>query len=78
VLAERQLVNVAHEMAVAAGVRPPAVRIIVSPAVNAVAIGLTTDDATLLATEGFIARLDRDERQAIAAHLIGSVRAPGS
>jgi Zn-dependent protease with chaperone function len=73
VLAERQLVNVAHEMAVAAGVRPPAVRIIVSPAVNAVAIGLTTDDATLLATEGFIARLDRDERQAVVAHLIGSI-----
>ena len=73
VLAERQLVNVAHEMAVAAGVRPPEVRIIVSPAVNAVAIGLTTDDATLLATEGFIERLDRDERQAVVAHLVGSV-----
>ncbi len=73
VLAERQLVNVAIEMAVAAGVRPPAVRIITSPAANAVAIGLTTDDATLLATEGFLERLDRDERQAIVAHLVGSV-----
>jgi Zn-dependent protease with chaperone function len=73
VLAERQLVNVAHEMAVAAGVRPPAVRIIESPAVNAVAVGLTTDDATLLATRGFLERLDRDERQAIVAHLVGSV-----
>jgi Zn-dependent protease with chaperone function len=72
-LAEQQLVNVVHEMAVAAGVRPPAVRIIVSPAVNAVAIGLTTDDATLLATEGFLRRLDRDERQAVVAHLIGSI-----
>ena len=72
-LAEQQLVNVVHEMAVAAGVRPPVVRIIVSPAVNAVAIGLTMDDATVLATEGFIARLDRDERQAVVAHLIGSI-----
>jgi Zn-dependent protease with chaperone function len=72
-LAERQLVNVVHEMAVAAGVRPPVVRIIVSPAVNAVAIGLTTGDATVLATEGFITRLDRDERQAVVAHLIGSI-----
>ena len=72
-LAEQQLVNVVHEMAVAAGVRPPVVRIIVSTAVNAVAIGLTNDDATLLATEGFITRLDRDERQAVVAHLVGSI-----
>ena len=73
VLKELQLANVVQEMAVAAGVRPPAVRIIESPAVNAVAIGLTTDDAVLLATTGFLDRLDRDERQAIVAHLIGSV-----
>ena len=73
VLAEQQLTNLATEMAVAAGVRPPAVRVIASPAVNAVAIGLTTDDATLLATDGFLERLDRDERQAIVAHLVGSV-----
>ena len=73
VLAEQQLINAAQEMAVAAGVRPSAVRIIASPAANAVAIGLTTDDATLLATEGFLEQLDRDERQAIVAHLVGSV-----
>jgi Zn-dependent protease with chaperone function len=73
VLAEQQLVNVATEMAVAAGVRPPAVRIITSPAVNAVAIGLTSEDTTLLATEGLLEHLERDERQAIVAHLVGSV-----
>ena len=73
VLAEQQLANIVQEMAVAAGVPPPAVRIIESPAVNAVAIGLTTDDAMLLATTGFLDRLDRDERQAVVAHLVGSV-----
>jgi len=73
VLVEQQLANVVQEMAIAAGVPPPAVRIIESPAVNAVAIGLTTDDAVLLATTGFLDRLDRDERQAIVAHLVGSV-----
>jgi Zn-dependent protease with chaperone function len=73
VLKEQQLGNVVQEMAVAAGVAPPAVRIIESPAVNAVAIGLTTEDAVILATTGFLERLDRDERQAIVAHLIGSV-----
>ena len=71
--AERQLCNVVEEMAIAAGVSPPKVRIIESAAVNAVAVGLTVDDATILATQGFLDRLDRDERQAIVAHLVGSV-----
>ena len=70
---ERQLSNVVEEMAIAAGVQPPPVRIIESPAVNAVAVGLRGSDAVLLATEGFIETLDRDERQAIVAHLMGSV-----
>jgi Zn-dependent protease with chaperone function len=72
-LAEQQLVNVVAEMAVAAGVNPPSVRVIASPTVNAVAVGLTTQDATLLVTDGFLEQLDRDERQAIVAHLVGSV-----
>lgn len=73
VLAERQLANVVEEMAIAAGVRPPRVRIIESPAVNAVAVGISHEDAVILVTSGFLERLDRDERQAIIAHLTGSV-----
>jgi Zn-dependent protease with chaperone function len=72
-LAEQQLRNVVHEMAVSAGVPVPAVRIIESPAVNVVAIGLTTDDATILASEGFLRTLTRDERQAMVGHLVASV-----
>jgi len=72
-LAEQQVVNVVGEMAVAAGVRTPSVGVIESDAVNAVAVGLTTNDATILVTNGFLERLDRDERQAVVAHLIGSV-----
>ena len=72
-LAEQQVVNVVGEMAVAAGVREPAVGVIESDAVNAVAVGLTTNDATILVTKGFLDRLDRDERQAMVAHLIASV-----
>jgi Zn-dependent protease with chaperone function len=71
--AERQLCNVVEEMAIAAGVKPPNVRIIKSKAVNAVAVGLTIDDATILVTTSFLKKLDRDERQAIVAHLMGSV-----
>jgi Zn-dependent protease with chaperone function len=73
VLHERQLANVTEEMAIAAGVRPPRVRVMESDAVNAVAVGLTSDDSTIIATTGFLNRLDRDERQAIVAHLVGSV-----
>ena len=73
ILAEQQLANVVQEMAVAAGVPVPAVRIIESPAVNIVAIGLTTGDATILATEGLLRKLSREERQALVAHLVGSV-----
>ena len=72
-LAEQQMVNVVGEMAVAAGIRTPPVRVIDSDAVNAVAVGLTTNDATILVTTGFLERLDRDERQAMVAHLVGSV-----
>lgn len=72
-MVEQQIVNVVAEMAVAAGVSPPAVRVIDSATVNAVAVGLSIDDATLLFTSGFLERLDRDERQAIVAHLVGSV-----
>jgi len=72
-LTEQQMVNVVGEMAVAAGIRTPPVRVIDSDTVNAVAIGLTTNDATILVTTGFLERLDRDERQAVVAHLVGSV-----
>ena len=72
-LAEQQMVNVVAEMAVAAGVAPPSVRVIDSQTVNAVAVGLTVSDATVLVTSGFLERLDRDERQAMIAHLVASV-----
>ena len=72
-LAEQQMVNVVLEMAVAAGVPAPRVRVIDSDAVNAVAVGLSVDDAMVLVTNGFLGRLDRDERQAVVAHLVGSV-----
>ena len=67
------MVNVVAEMAVAAGVAAPDVRVIESATVNAVAVGLTVNDATVLVTSGFLERLDRDERQAMIAHLVASV-----
>ena len=72
-LVEQQIVNVVGEMAVAAGIAPPEVCVIDSATVNAVAVGLTVNDAMVLVTDGFLDRLHRDERQAVVAHLVGSV-----
>lgn len=73
VLREQQFANVVEEMALSAGVPVPRVRLIDTPAANIAAIGLTSADATILATTGFLDELSRDERQAMVAHLIGSV-----
>src|SRR5688572_28439028 len=67
VIEELQIINIAEEMAIAAGVRPPRVMLIDSTAANIAAVGLTIDDATILVSRGLLA-LDRDARQAILAH----------
>jgi Zn-dependent protease with chaperone function len=70
---ERQLANVAGEMAAAAGVPPPAVMLLDSPVANAAAVGSALDDYTLVVTTGLLAELDREETQAVVAHLVASV-----
>jgi Zn-dependent protease with chaperone function len=72
VIEELQIINIVEEMAIAAGVRPPRVMLIDSMAANVAAVGLSIDDATILVSRGLLA-LDRDARQAILAHVIGSV-----
>jgi Zn-dependent protease with chaperone function len=72
-LEERQLRNVVEEMAIAAGLAPPRLLIIDSDAVNAAAVGVGLDDATVLATRGLLDKLDRDETQAVVGHVIGSI-----
>ena len=70
---EHQLGNLVEEMAVAAGVKPPKVMLIDTPETNAAITGLHIDDSTILVTRGLLDTLDRDETQAVIAHLIGSV-----
>ena len=72
-LEERQLRNVVEEMAIAAGIQPPRLRIIDSDVVNAGAVGVGVDDVTVLVTRGLLDQLDRDETQAVVGHVIGSV-----
>ena len=70
---EHQLANVVEEMAMAAGVRPPRVRLLDTQAVNAGAVGASHDDAIVLVSRGLLEQLDRDETQAVLAHVIGSI-----
>ena len=70
---ERQLGNLVEEIAVAAGVKPPRVMLIDSDETNAAVTGLDHDDSTILVTRGLLDTLDRDETQAVIAHLVGSV-----
>jgi Zn-dependent protease with chaperone function len=72
-LEERQLVNVVAEMAVAAGVPVPAVRVLDSPVANAGVVGSRIDDATVVVTTGLLDALDRDQTQGVVGHLVGSL-----
>ena len=72
-LVEQRFANVVAEMAVAAALPVPRVRIAASDAVNAVAFGADRGHASIVATSGLLASLDRAQVQGIAAHLIGSI-----
>jgi Zn-dependent protease with chaperone function len=72
-LAEQRLVNLVHEVAVAAGVPPPRVSLIDAKATNVGAVGLRMEDATVVVTRGFVDRLPRDEQQAVIAHVMASI-----
>jgi Zn-dependent protease with chaperone function len=67
--AERRLLNVVEEMAIASGVPVPAVYVLPDePAINAFAAGLTTSDAVVAVTRGTMQKLTRDELQGVIGH----------
>jgi Zn-dependent protease with chaperone function len=70
---EIQLGNVIEEMAVAAGMRPPVLLLLDDDAPNAAAVGSGEGDAAVVVSRALLARLDRDETQAVAGHLLGSI-----
>src|SRR5262245_50614698 len=66
---ERRLVNVVEEMAIASGVRVPAVYVMDQEAgINAFAAGYDPSDAVVAVTRGTLQALNRDELQAVVAH----------
>ena len=72
--AQRQLVNVVEEMAIASGIPKPKVYVVPDPDPNAFATGRDTETASIAVTEGLLEALNRDELQAVVAHEMAHIR----
>ena len=67
--AERRLLNVVEEMALASGVAVPPVYLLPGEyGINAFAAGFTPDDAVIGVSQGALDHLSRDELQGVIAH----------
>ncbi len=71
---QKQLVNVVEEMAIASGLPKPKIWIVPDPDPNAFATGRDAATASVAVTEGLLAKLSRDELQAVVAHEMAHVR----
>jgi heat shock protein HtpX len=72
--AQKQLVNVVEEMAIASGLPNPRIWIVPDADPNAFATGRDAATASIAVTEGLLAQLSRDELQAVIAHEMSHVR----
>lgn len=68
ILSERRLLNVVEEMAIASGIRVPAVYRVDEEGINAFAAGFGTDDAVVCVTSGTLDHLNREELQGVIGH----------
>lgn len=66
--AERRVLNVVDEMAIASGVPSPPVFLIDDDSINAFAAGYSPSDAVIGVTRGCVNNLTRDELQGVIAH----------
>ena len=67
-VAERRLLNVVEEMAIAAGITVPQVYLMEEAGINAFAAGYSPNEAAITVTRATIEQLDRDELQGVIAH----------
>jgi heat shock protein HtpX len=72
--AQRQLVNVVEEMAIASGIPKPKVYVVPDPDPNAFATGRDAATASIAVTEGLLGALNREELQAVVAHEMAHIR----
>lgn len=66
--AQKRLLNVVEEMALASGIPVPPVYLVPEPSINAFAAGFGTGDAVLGINQGTVDNLSRDELQGVVAH----------
>ncbi len=66
--AERRLLNIVEEMAIASGTPVPPVYLLDESAVNAFAAGYTPGDAVIGVTRGALEQLNREQLQGVIAH----------
>jgi heat shock protein HtpX len=71
---QKQLVNVVEEMAIASGLPKPRIWVVPDADPNAFATGRDAASASIAVTEGLLAKLSRDELQAVIAHELAHVR----
>ncbi|MGH7530595.1 MAG: M48 family metalloprotease, partial [Gemmatimonadales bacterium] len=72
--AERQLVNVVEEMAIASGLPRPRIWIVPDDDPNAFATGHKPEDAHVAVTNGLLAVCTRDELQGVIGHELGHIK----
>jgi heat shock protein HtpX len=72
--AQKQLVNVVEEMAIASGLPRPRIWIVPDDDPNAFATGRDAQSASIAVTQGLLATLSRDELQGVVAHELAHVR----
>jgi heat shock protein HtpX len=72
--AERQLLNVVEEMAIAAGLPKPRVHVIPDADPNALATGLDPAGSHIVVTQGLLSLCSRDELQAVIGHEMAHIR----
>jgi Zn-dependent protease with chaperone function/uncharacterized tellurite resistance protein B-like protein len=72
--AERRLINVVDEMAIASGLAAPPLYVLNREAgINAFAAGYSPNQAIVVVTRGALEELSRDELQAVIAHEFGHI-----
>lgn len=71
--AEKQLLNIIEEIAVASGLPMPKVFILKNDSINAFAAGTRPENACICVTSGCMALLNRDELQSVIAHEFGHI-----
>lgn len=67
-------VNVAEEMAIAAGLTTPKLYVLDEESPNAFAAGTTPNNAVICVTSGLLEQLDRNELQGVVAHEMAHIR----